>query len=262
LYDFSGSAYENELSVEEGDILVERNEQDGEWIEVERLSDKMIGYVPYAYIRLLPPSEAAKHLNSETIKKPGMRNRAKNTFNRNDHLNNSAITTGNNTTASQNVPPPIISQSTTTSRFTTSTSTVATTPPFMKSNDPLAFVDSYDRSERMFRQIMKQREEMFSKLEEKLNDSAKEVAHFQEKNEELIDRIKQLDLDIESERNRAIDSFTGGSVIKSYSPTTTGTTNTSTNINPSTTTTTTTSSYTTSKRRVGSYDKKKILNNN
>ena len=52
---------------------------------------------------------------------------------------------------------------------------------------------------------------MFQKLEEKLNDAAKEVTHLQEKNEETIDRIKQLDADIESERSRILDGLNSNS---------------------------------------------------
>lgn len=71
----------------------------------------------------------------------------------------------------------------------------------------MSFVSEYERSEKKFRQILKQREEMFQKLEDKISDTSKEISHFQEKNEELIDRIKQLDVEIENERNRTLDSI-------------------------------------------------------
>jgi len=239
-YEYSASS-DVELSIEVGDILIEKSEKHGEWIEVTKYSDNSIGFVPFNYIEELPKNEASKYLATPDVKKVQVgRSRGKNTFNRGDTSPTS------NLIATRSSPP---RQPNPVSRFAP-VSTVTTTPPFLRQNNdnPLSFVDTYDRSERMFRQIMKQREEMFQKLEDKLNDAAKEVAHFQEKNEEMIDRIKQLDADIESERNRIIDSLnTSKPNIATATAYTTSPSTTSTSF--------------TSRRRVGQFDKKRLLSN-
>lgn len=67
-------------------------------------------------------------------------------------------------------------------------------------------LQSYDRAEQLFEQIMKQRATLFRKIEDNLSQSMREIAVFQEKNEHLIDRIRQLDEAIEHEKRQILEN--------------------------------------------------------
>eukprot|EP01027_Heterolobosea_sp_BB2_P010326 GEZU01015164.1.p1 GENE.GEZU01015164.1~~GEZU01015164.1.p1 ORF type:complete len:226 (-),score=48.41 GEZU01015164.1:18-695(-) len=64
------------------------------------------------------------------------------------------------------------------------------------------YTESFMRHEQFFKQVMKQREETFKKLEKSIMTTQKEIAQCQEKNAHLADRIKELDKMVEDERRK------------------------------------------------------------
>jgi hypothetical protein len=159
------------------------------------------GYVPVKYIEELSAMESAKYVD-----KSNTRARGRNVYSR------------------ETTPQP---QPTTNPRQSISLQQPKSTAPFLSSSvasfnpnptpvnktltDPaLAFVDNYERQEKMFRQILKQREETFKRLEHRLSEASKEIDHFVKKNDDLIERIKMLDTEIESERSALIEPLTSG----------------------------------------------------
>jgi hypothetical protein len=198
---------EEELNLAVGDILIGRGEVQGDWLQVERFTDKTVGFVPFAYVEELNEKEAAKFLASKAAE----------TDKKEDNKANIEIKKGTNEDESRNTKNIPFSRKALSTSSANSISSARlrnraalSIPPFMKSESNLDvrnnIVESYEKSEKIFKQAMKQREEMFQKMEDKLNDTSKEILHFIEKNDELIDRIKQLDIELEAEKNRSIDT--------------------------------------------------------
>lgn len=65
-----------------------------------------------------------------------------------------------------------------------------------------SYAESYARQEAFFKQVMKQREDTFNKLEKALSQTGKEIALCQDKNAQLSERLKDLDKMIEDERRK------------------------------------------------------------
>lgn len=65
-----------------------------------------------------------------------------------------------------------------------------------------SFNELFARHEHYFRQVMKQREDTFKKLEQAMQAASKDIASCQEKNQKLAQRIADLDGLIEEERKR------------------------------------------------------------
>jgi hypothetical protein len=157
------------------------------------------GFVPVKYIEELSPTESAKY-TLPVEKRARGRNVA--TIGREPPQS---------TSMRQSVQigaPPL-----TKSAYMTSSAPYSSGTTNKSTNDPsLAFVDNYERHEKMFRQMMKQREEAFKRLEQRLTEANKEIDHFVKKNEDLIERIKLLDTEIEAERSSVIDPLTTGNI--------------------------------------------------
>lgn len=86
----------------------------------------------------------------------------------------------------------------------------ATTTPMMATTPSSfggTFFEYYEKHEQAFKQLMKQRSDMFRKVEEKLNKASSEIAQFQVKNNQLMDRLKQLDTQLEAEKKAVLEKM-------------------------------------------------------
>ena len=185
-----------------GEILIATADPVDEWLMCSKHGDTSgaKGYVPVKYIEELSAMEAAKYVD-----KSNTRARGRNLYSRETPPQPQPTT---NPRQSVSVQQPKSSAP----YLSTSNSFNPNPTPVSKTlTDPaLAFVDNYERQEKMFRQILKQREETFKRLEHRLSEASKEIDHFVKKNEDLIERIKMLDTEIESERSAIIEPLTSG----------------------------------------------------
>ncbi|KAL0489396.1 proteasome-associated ATPase [Acrasis kona] len=68
-----------------------------------------------------------------------------------------------------------------------------------------SYADTLENQEKIFRQTVKQRAENLRRLEKRLQEAGKQIDHFVEKNQDLTERIRQIDTDIELENNTVIE---------------------------------------------------------
>ncbi|EFC50250.1 predicted protein [Naegleria gruberi] len=73
--------------------------------------------------------------------------------------------------------------------------------------DSVTLMQSYETNEKIFKQTLVQREEAFKSIEQKLDKISKEVLDFQTTNDQLIDKIRRLELRIENDRSNLINNY-------------------------------------------------------
>ncbi|KAF0980297.1 hypothetical protein FDP41_013511 [Naegleria fowleri] len=74
--------------------------------------------------------------------------------------------------------------------------------------ESLSVLQAYEANEKIFKQTLQQREEAFKRIEQKLDKICQDVNEFQQRNDLLIERIKNLDNRIENDRLRLIEGIT------------------------------------------------------
>ncbi|KAG2391851.1 hypothetical protein C9374_013336 [Naegleria lovaniensis] len=73
--------------------------------------------------------------------------------------------------------------------------------------ESMSVLHAYEANEKVFKQTLQQREEAFKRIEQKLDKICQDVNEFQQRNDLLIERIKNLDNRIENDRLRLIDGI-------------------------------------------------------
>eukprot|EP00698_Gefionella_okellyi_P002893 TRINITY_DN12757_c0_g1_i1.p1 TRINITY_DN12757_c0_g1~~TRINITY_DN12757_c0_g1_i1.p1 ORF type:complete len:249 (-),score=58.03 TRINITY_DN12757_c0_g1_i1:57-803(-) len=207
-YDFQASE-SVELTVNRGDILlaVQDFTASDEWVIVERVGDKKKGYVPNSYLKELVGSEAAVYLPAPLS---SSRLASSTPFKSPRAFTSSASTASTAFKSPRSFASSTLGVRDLASRDAMSTSRIGATPGGISaiSSTPAApggsesFTEMFARHEQYFKQVMKQREETFKKLEGSIASAAKEISICQEKNSKLSQRISDLDNMIEDERRK------------------------------------------------------------
>ncbi len=234
LYNFEANN-EVELSCRAGEIVVSAAQPQDNWLMVYKYNNRSAqGFVPFAYLEEMndnePSSQNANPISknaptasltsTNTIQQPNRNYRM--SFSPQDKIptsstvantfgNRSTIATSTNQIFNQN------NNSTVYGSMKMSPQQSMTKPPLNSSKSApflspigdtktkpssLLFEDNTSKVDSMFNQMMKQRNDLYKKFEERVSQVGKEVLLFQDKNEQLIERIKQFDQMLEAEKQK------------------------------------------------------------
>ncbi|GKT18848.1 hypothetical protein ADUPG1_011389, partial [Aduncisulcus paluster] len=181
-----------------GDILMEcedGSQSNEDWVLVERLDNpRESGYVPRSYVTPISEDEATgvkRDIAGSTM---------------HDTLHPSALGTSTIRPTSSEFhgkegQSPGDDSPLGTAAFD-STAAPEVGEPLDTTSLPSSFADMFHRHDAYFRQVVKQREESFRRLETSLNAAAQEISVCQEKNTKLTQRIVELDNLIDEERRK------------------------------------------------------------
>jgi hypothetical protein len=172
-----------------------------EWILVEKHVDSsQRGYIPSSYVQVLPDSEAGKYIAlPSSAGTPGATPAAKSAA-------SAFMSSSKYPSAAKTLATPTTVQATPARSIPASASQPA---PFTSSKNlgsastaGDSFAEMFARHEQYFKQVMRQREETFRKLETSITAASREMSECQEKNSQLSNRINDLDTMIEEERRK------------------------------------------------------------